>query len=245
MTGAEALTIALAGMAAGAVNAVAGGGTLLSFPALLYLGRDPIRANATSALSLLPGSAGGAAGYREQLKEAGGTIRMMLLPSLLGGIVGAWLLLRTESERFNAMVPYLILSATMLLALQEPLKNRLPKKQTPAVALLLQFGVGVYGGYFGAGIGILMLAVLGLMGETDIHRMNGIKNLMALAMNGIAAVLFVSAGAVDYGDAALMALGALAGGYAGARLSQRISRTAVRRLVILIGLILTLALWIR
>jgi uncharacterized membrane protein YfcA len=242
--------IFLSGAAAGAVNAVAGGGTLLSFPALLWLGRNSVGANATSTLALLPGSLGGAWAFRQELGDSRALLGLLLLPSLVGGGLGAYLLLHTDSRVFLRIVPFLILGATLLLMFQQKITARLGLGQNAKVrplswrvgAVFFQLLVGIYGGYFGAGIGILMLAALGLLGETNIHRMNGTKNVLGFVVNAVAAVGFVAAGAVNYRDALVMALGALVGGYAGARLSQRVERATVRRFVVGLGWVM--AAWL-
>jgi uncharacterized membrane protein YfcA len=247
------LVIAAAAFAAGLINSIAGGGTLVSFPALLWMGRDPVLANATSTVALWPASLAGAYGFRREMK---GNARLLLLfgaPSLAGGVVGAVLLLRTPTETFKQFVPFLILFATLLLAVQEPIARRLrgadearePSRAWWAGATVFQFCVGVYGGYFGAGIGILMLAALGLLGFTDIHRMNALKNLLAICINGVAAVYFITSGAVIWSDVLVMTFAAIAGGYSGARLAYRLGRRFVRLAVITIGLVMSISLFIK
>jgi len=248
MTPLRLLLVVLAAAAGGAVNAVAGGGTLLTFPAIVGLGLDPRTANATSTVALWPGAVSSMWGYRAELS---GTRRWLLhftLPSLLGGALGAWLLLVTSSASFAHIVPFLVLGATTLFLAQRPLMAWVrghgpapaPDGEGPAMPLplfyLSQFGVGVYGGYFGAGIGILMLAVLGMMGETNIHRMNGLKNWGGLCMNFVAAVSFAASGIVDWPVALAMAVGGLIGGYTGSRMAQRVGQQRVRRAVVVIGL---------
>ena len=243
------LLVFVAALAAGAVNSIAGGGTLLTFPALVWLGLPPISANATSTVALWPGSFGSMWAYRGQLT---GTRRWLLwftIPSVAGGIVGAQLLLHTSASRFDAIVPFLVLGATLLFMLQQPLSRRLARRATEehAIAgplprparwvLAAQFAVAVYGGYFGAGIGILMLATLGAMGLGDIHRMNGLKNWGAMCINAIAAITFAVSGIVTWPVAATMAVGGLAGGYGGARLALRAGQKWVRRAVVGIGLL--------
>jgi uncharacterized protein len=248
----QEVLIAAAAFTAGMINSVAGGGTLVSFPALLWAGRDPVLANATSTVALWPASLAGLYGFRREL--AGGRRWALLFgaPSLLGGVLGAVLLLRTPSETFGRLVPYLILFATLLLALQEPISRRFlseraegerPSRVWLVGAVLFQFAVGVYGGYFGAGIGILMLAALGLLGFEDIHQMNGLKNLLAILINGVAAAYFVFSGAVNWADVLVMAFAAVAGGYSGARLAYRLGRRFVRRAVIATGLIMGVSLF--
>jgi uncharacterized membrane protein YfcA len=238
---------------AGMINSVAGGGTLLSFPALIWLGVPSIAANATSTVALWPGSLGSAWGYRRELREADRGLWALAVPSLGGGLVGAMLLSRTPTEVFDQLVPVLIFFATCLLAGQEAIQRRfdLSAIQTStrspwlSWAMLFQAAVGVYGGYFGAGIGILMLAALSLMGHTDIHRMNAVKNVLAVFINGIAAAYFVVSGLVIWQDAAVMAVGAVLGGVGGAGLARRLGRTVVRRIIIAIGFGMAAALLVR
>src|SRR3712207_1820063 len=188
----KVLVVAASAFAAGLINSIAGGGTLVSFPALLWIGRDPVLANATSTVALWPASLAGVYGFRRELKGGARLFLLFGVPSLLGGVLGAVLLLRTPSETFARLVPFLILFATLLLAAQEPISRKLGKAEDGgrsrawwAGAVAFQFLVGVYGGYFGAGIGILMLAALGLLGFSDIHRMNALKNLLAICINEI------------------------------------------------------------
>jgi hypothetical protein len=250
----QEVVVAAAAFAAGMINSIAGGGTLVSFPALLWVGRDPVLANATSTVALWPASLAGAYGFRGELKGGARTFLLFAAPSLLGGVLGALLLLRTPSETFGRLVPFLILFATLLLAAQEPISRRLragraeghePTRAWWAGALAFQFLVGVYGGYFGAGIGILMLAALGLLGFDDIHRMNALKNLLAICINGVAAVCFVVWGAVIWSDVLVMTLAAVAGGYLGARLAYRLGRRFVRLAVIVIGLAMSVSLFVK
>ncbi len=246
----DSFVILLAAFVAGMINAVAGGGTLVSFPALLWIGRDPIVANVTSTIGLWPASLGAALGFRRELAKSRRGIRMLLFPSFAGGAVGAAALLRTPSHVFGAIVPYLILFATALFALGDRAGRRSPTSAahdplnaTPwAVAVGFQFLVAVYGGYFGAGIGILMLAALSLLGLTDIHEMNGVKNALALLINGVAAVYFGFSGRVIWSDALVMAIGASAGGYGGAGLARALGRTFVRRAVVVIGVAMAASL---
>ncbi len=247
------LIIAVAALLAGMVNSIAGGGTLISFPTLLWLGRPPIMANATSTVALWPGSFAAMLGFRRDLATARRWLLLLSIPSLLGGCIGAFLLLRTPTSTFERLIPFLILGATLLLALQEPITRKLAlphgdhqtSRSWIAFAFGFQFLVGIYGGYFGAGIGILMLAALGLMGLADLHQMNGLKNLLALFINGIAAVYFAVSGAVIWTDALVMAVGAMSGGWIGARLAHRVGRKVVRRTVVVIGIVMTVATALR
>lgn len=248
------LLVVVAAALGGAINAIAGGGTLVTFPALVGLGVPAIVANATSTVALWPGALGSMYGYRHELAGVRAWAVRFAVPSLIGGLVGALLLLRTPGERFDQIVPWLVLGATLLFLVQRPLMASMrtrsasegandPVNRSPGTWLLLfQFGVAVYGGYFGAGIGILMLAGLGFMGFTNIHRMNGLKNWGGLCINVTAALTFAIGGFVHWPVAAAMATGAILGGYAGSRLAQRVSQESVRRTVIVIGF--AAALWL-
>jgi uncharacterized membrane protein YfcA len=244
--------IFVSAFAAGMINSVAGGGTLLSFPSLIWIGRDPVIANATSTVALWPGSLGGLFGFRRELQSSNRWSLWLGVPSLIGGAIGAFLLLRTSSSVFSQIVPYLILGATLLLAAQEQIMKKLslsgpqrPSRRWWIGALFFQFLVGIYGGYFGAGIGILMLAALGFLGLTDIHEMNGLKNLFALLINGIAAIYFILSGAVIWIDILVMATAAVLGGYFGAGVARRLGRRRVRRIVVLIGISMAVSLFFR
>lgn len=242
----------LASMMGGAVNAIAGGGTLLTFPALVAMGVPALTANATSTVALWPGALSSMWGYRGELRGARAWVVRLTLPSVLGGAAGAALLLRTPADRFARIVPFLVLGATLLFLVQGPLMRRLRARGggagtpapatdadptvTPWLFIVAQFGIGVYGGYFGAGIGILMLAGLGVMGFTNIHRMNGLKNWGAVCMNVVAAAIFAFSGIVNWPVALAMAVGGLLGGYAGARMAQRVGQQRVRTAIICIGL---------
>lgn len=251
--------ICLSAFAAGAMNSVAGGGTLLTFPALLTalaaLGPEAAAvANATSTVALLPGSVAGAAGFRAELAESRRFVWRMLPPSLAGGLVGSVLLWKYP-EAFGPLVPWLILTAAVLFLLQAPL-NRVIRRRRPAdvhepgpglaAALVgFQFLVAVYGGYFGAGIGILMLTALGFMGVGDIHRMNGVKTFLAAVINGVSVVVFIAGGMVSWPYALSMAAAAVVGGYAGARVSRRLPAAYVRWAVIAIGFGLSVYYFLR
>jgi uncharacterized membrane protein YfcA len=238
---------------AGAINSVAGGGTLLSFPTLVWLGLDSVTANATSTVAIWPGTVGSIWGYRRELREAEPRFRILIVPSLIGGITGALLLKLTPASVFDRLVPFLILFATLLFMAQEPIQRMLntahPESHRSAKwligALLFQLGVGVYGGYFGAGIGILMLAALSILGLTDIHEMNSLKVVFGGAINGIAAAYFIWARMVYWPYVLVMAIGAILGGWLGAGAARRLGRTAVRRIVIGIGFGMAVSLFIK
>lgn len=242
MSLAEVAIVFGAGVAAGAINAIAGGGTLLSFPALLWLGRDPIVANASNAVALFPGSLASAFAFRRELAASPHLLRLLLPPSLIGGALGAALLLMTPGRLFSTLVPWLILGATALIALKRPLTALRPKPHTPgghagALAIVLgQLPVAIYGGYFGAAMGIMMIAAFGLYGVDDIHQRNGLKNVCAAAINIVAGVVFVARGAVDWGDTGVLSAGAIVGGFLGASLGRRLPARAAEALVVIIGL---------
>ncbi|HEY9283856.1 MAG TPA: sulfite exporter TauE/SafE family protein [Pyrinomonadaceae bacterium] len=243
---AHVLLLFAAAFFAGAINSVAGGGTLLTFPALIWLGLDPKVANATSTVALWPGLVGGLWGFRREIEKTRSLLWPLGLTSVVGGAVGGLLLIWTPPETFARLVPFLILFATALFTLQEPISRRL-KFGEPATAagdsrrgwwagaILFQFASAIYGGYFGAGNGILMLAAMGLLGISDIHSANGLKNFLGLALNLAAIVAFILSGLVVWPHAALMAVGAIAGGYFGARAARRLGRTFVRRVVVGVG----------
>jgi uncharacterized membrane protein YfcA len=250
MTPAQSLILAASAFGAGVMNAMAGGGTILTFPTLVFLGMPAVGANATSTVALLPGAATSMAGYRREVSANRGWLRTLFLPCLLGGMLGSVLLLRTPEKTFQHLAPILILFATILFMLRGVLAKRFaPKSGTPdasglsrgrwLTAVLLQFAVAVYGGYFGAGIGILMLALLGFLGLTDILAMNGLKNFFNLCINGVAAAYFVIQGAVSWPEAGVLAVGAAIGGYSGARFSRRIGQEKARAAVVVIGLLVT------
>jgi uncharacterized membrane protein YfcA len=246
--------IAAAAFVAGVINSMAGGGTLISFPTMVWLGRPPIMANATNAVALWPGSLSAMFGYRDDMRRVRRWLFLLIIPSVAGGAFGAILLLHTSEKTFSRIVPFLILGATLLLAAQELISRKLnliaKAHESPSVGWVVfvftfQLLVGLYGGYFGAGMGILMLAALGLIGLTDLHEMNGLKNLLAVGINGVAAIYFAISGAVLWVDAIVMALAAIAGGFAGAKLAKRLGRRFVRGAVVFIGLTMTVALFLK
>jgi uncharacterized membrane protein YfcA len=243
----------LAATVAGAVNSVAGGGSLISFPALVAAGQPAILANATNTAALWPGSVASAVAYRRQTSLYRGLLPALLVPSIVGGLLGAFVLVSTPPDLFDRVVPFLVLFATLLFAA----RGRISRwtGQAPGVdehvtragrvwGFLFQLLVATYGGYFGAGIGILMLASLGLMGLRDIHRMNALKTILGALINVIAFVFFAAKGLVVWPLAALMAAGAIAGGYVGARTAMRIDPRWVGRFVIAVGLVVSVWLFV-
>jgi hypothetical protein len=242
------LFLCVSAFLAGVMNSVAGGGTLLTFPALTGV-VAPAIANATSTVALLPGSFAGALGYRKELWECRKFVLRMFVPSVAGGFLGAYLVGRNQ-DLFGVLVPWLILTAAVLFVVQAPLskwvkrraavdgaqpEHHEPNAMTQALVIGFQFLVAVYGGYFGAGIGILMLSALGFMAVGDIHRMNAVKTVLAALINGASVVVFVRDGLVNWSLAWPMAAAAIVGGYAGARVARRLPASYVRYAVILIG----------
>ena len=238
------LLAALAGLVGGAINSIAGGGTLVTFPILVALGVTPLTANTTNTMALWPGAFGSLWGYRRQFAGVGGWVASIGVTGVLGGVVGGWLLLTTGNDRFERIVPFLVLGATILFVLNGPLirwlrgheRAEAVASKPPPAFLVVQFLVGIYGGYFGAGMGILTLGVLGLFGLTDIHKMNALKVWGALAANLVAALLFAAKGVVVWPVALVMAGSSLVGGYVGSRLAQRVGQVRVRRAVVAVGL---------
>lgn len=227
--------------AAGAVNSVAGGGTLLTFPSLLTV-LGPVGANATSTMALLPGSLASAWGYRRELAASREHLVRLLPPSLIGGVIGSLLVIRLPERVFASLIPWLLILASTLLLLQRPVQRWLgshpsakPTPRTVAAIVFFQFLVGIYGGYFGAGIGILMLSSLAFMGIGGIHEMNAVKNILAAAMNGVTAIIFAFSGVIVWKYAVIMAVMTVLGGYAGARVARRTKPEYVRTFVIVIG----------
>jgi len=241
------LIICGAAFVAGAVNSVAGGGTLLSFPALMGVGVASTIANATNSAALAPGSFASFYGYRKEIFGVRHLLPALTLVSVAGSALGALLLLRTPTPLFDKLVPFLVLAATLLFAFQDKLKklgkrpaspDHLERLSLPVAAFL--FVVAVYGGYFGAGIGILTLAALGMIGMTEIHRMNGLKALFAGVINLVAAVTLFLAHKVDLHAFWVMSVGAILGGWLGAGGARKVGAGNVRKLVIVIGVGLSL-----
>src|SRR5213080_4670185 len=242
----HAAAMFVAAFFAGVVNSIAGGGMLLTFPLLIWLGLDPKVANATSTVALWPGLFGGLFGYRREMNDSSLILMRLGVISVIGGGIGAWLLIATPAPMFARLVPFLILFATILFMMQTPVNRwlHLPaagKESTKAWwigAIMFQFCSSIYGGYFGAGNGILMLAAMGLLGITDIHRANGLKNYLGMCLNSVAVLGFACAGLVSWHIALLMAAGAIAGGYYGATAARHVGRAVIRRVVIVIGFVI-------
>ena len=239
-----------AAFAGGAVNAIAGGGTLLTFPSLLTM-LSPVPANGTSTMALLPGSLAPAWAYRQELGRTTRHLKRLWPPSLLGGIIGALLVIRLPEKVFANAIPWLLAGASVLLLVQRPLARWIgahphlePDVRTLVGVVVFQFFVGVYGGYFGAGIGILMLSSLAFVGIPDIHEMNAVKTVLAATMNGISALIFIFSGAVVWHYAAIMAVSAILGGYLGARIARKLNAGVVRAIVVAIGFCVAAWSWV-
>ncbi len=243
----EFFWLCLAAILAGAINAVAGGGTLVTFPTLIWvLGTAPeqaVIANATSTFALFPGSIASMWGYRREIHSTTQWLKYLLPPSIVGGILGSWLALLSP-QTFQELVPWLILTASALFLLQPSIArwfgigqpHAAPSPSAIGGVIVLQFFIALYGGYFGAGIGILMLSGLALIGIADIHQMNGLKTVLATLINGLAVAVFVLRGAVNWHYAWPMTAAAIIGGFVGASVARKLDRTLVRWIVISIGI---------
>lgn len=250
----DAALIFIAGIAAGAINAVAGGGTFIAFPTLVLTGIPPLVANATCTVAVWPAAVASTYAYRVQLKESRKILPVMLSIGFIGGAIGAMLLLRTPEKHFSALIPWLMLLATTVFIFGKNLNQALghflgehPASQRVRnlSSYTLQMAVAIYGGYFGAGMGILTLAVLQVLGMTHIHLMNALKITIGAAINTIAVVIFVLAGIVAWPQAIIMLVGGIAGGYWGAHLSLKVSPELVRRLVMLIAISTTIWFFVK
>jgi uncharacterized membrane protein YfcA len=252
MSSHHAVLLFFAAAAGGALNSVAGGGTFVAFPALLFTGMPPVNANATCTVALWPGSLAGIGAYRGSLPRGHGrALTTMVALSLVGGGLGALTLLRTPQATFMRLVPCLLLAATLIFAFGNKINAALRSGMTPgsrrfaAGAALLQFLVAIYGGFFGAGMGILFLALLALRESGDIHGMNAQKNLLVSCVNGVAVFTFVTARAVAWPQAALMVAASISGGYGAGRYAQKVSPHLVRGFVILVGAAMTVYFFAR
>ena len=245
---ADGALLTLASAAAGVVNAIAGGGTLLTFPALLAAGVSPVLANATNTVALFPGQLASSFAYRGHIADERRRALVLAVPSVLGGVLGAWLLLALPEQAFAAVVPWLIVFACVVLAFQGQLKflvGRAKAANHPAALWIAQLAISIYGGYFGAGIGILMLAAMGILLPSSIQHANALKVLFSLLINGVAAVIFVFSGHVLVGLALLMAAASIAGGFVGARLAQRLPPAGMRGFAIAVGLYAAVRMFLR
>ncbi|HWV84434.1 MAG TPA: sulfite exporter TauE/SafE family protein [Capillimicrobium sp.] len=241
MTLLEALLVGLAGVAAGTINVVVGSGTLITFPALLAVGYSPVVANVSNSLGLVPGSVAGAIGYRRELSGQRARVSRLLPASVLGAITGAILLLALPPAAFKAIVPVFIIAAIVVIALQ-PRVSRWVMRHRPHGAehtrwlVVVVFATGIYGGYFGAAQGILLMAIMGVAIPDDLQRLNGLKNVLAGAVNLVAGLIFVAIADIAWGPVALIAAGSTIGGVLGARYGRRLSSPALRAVIVAVGL---------
>jgi uncharacterized membrane protein YfcA len=245
-----------AAFVAGGINSVAGGGTMISFPALVALGLPAINANATNTIGIWPGSLGSIWGFRRELARVPRRFWWLLIPAMIGGVGGAFLLRITPESIFDWVVPWLLLFATVLFIVQAPIRKRLEgwigtkepgsaDGRWMAIACGLQLLVGVYGGYFGAGMSIMMLAILGVVGMTDILEMNAMTSVLAGGINGVAGILFAIAHLVNWPYIAVMAPGAILGGWLAAGVARKIGKVLIRRFVILVGATIAIVMFWR
>lgn len=253
MSGVEALAILLAGLAAGTINTVVGSGTLITFPTLLAFGVPPVTANVSNTIGLVPGSVSGAWGYRRELVGQRGRVLRLAPATLLGGTLGAMLLLVLPASAFAAIVPVLIGLGILLVVFQGPISRwvavrhehlgGLPETGAgwvwPAVLV-----VGVYGGYFGAAQGVMLMAILGIGVPETLQRLNGVKNVLGSLVNGVSGAIFAVVADVDWAIAGLIALGAVVGGQLGSTVGRRLPDPALRALIVLVGVV-TLMVFLR
>jgi uncharacterized membrane protein YfcA len=243
----EVGAILLAGLAAGAINTVVGSGSLITFPTLLAFGYPALVANVSNTLGLLPGSLSGAVGYRRELVGQGDRALRLGVAAALGGLTGGLLLLALPASAFERIVPLLILAACGLVALQPRLSRILAAGQAagaiqwPLLATVVYL-TGIYGGYFGAAQGVILIALLGIFLADDLQRLNGLKNLLAGAVNAAAAILFLAAAPVAWAPAALLAVGSIVGGQVGARYGRRLPPRPLRALIIAVGTVVAVRL---
>lgn len=250
------LALFLTAMLAGAINSVAGGGSFLTFPALMFCGVSPIAANATNTLAIWCGSLASVGAYRSHLGGQRRALVTLLITSLVGGLVGALLLLHTPDATFKLLLPWLMLTATLIFIFGRHLTALLrrmvhldinaPQHIGPfLIGCTLQLIIAIYGGFFGGGIGILMLALLTLLGYEKIHTMNGLKTVLATTINGVAVITFVLAGIIEWPQALVMIVGSIIGGYYGAVLAQKVSGETIRRVVMVVGIGMTCYFFVR
>ena len=247
-----AIYLFLAGALGGAINAVAGGGSFISFPALLFTGVAPIPANATNTLALWVGTAASGSAYKNRLKLPRRLMVPLVISSMLGGLAGALLLIRTPSRTFLHLLPWLLLGATLLFAFGRHLTRHFTLAITHdaslaaiIIAAVFELAVAIYGGYFGGGIGIMNLAMLAALGMTDIHAMNFLKVVLGSIINGVATATFIATRAIVWPQALVMTAGALLGGYASAHYAQKMPQVWIRRFVILSGAAMTVYFFYR
>jgi uncharacterized protein len=239
MPASHVVLIVLAGVGAGIFNGVAGGGSLISFPILLGLGYPALTANITNTVGIWPGYLASAAGYRREIGDQSQRLLQLTPVALAGGIAGALLLLTTSAATFDSVVPWLVLGAAALFAVQPALRRALDRgahpRTRPVLLVAGVFAASVYGGYFGAAMGVMFLAVLGLALPVSLAHTSGLRAVLSMIVNGIAAVVFIIHGGLAWEAVGLLALGSLVGGYVGARLALALPAPALRAVVVVIG----------
>ncbi len=244
----------LAAVAGGALNSVAGGGSFICLPALMFAGVPPVAANATTTMAMWPGSISSAWAYRRDIGAVDRPLMLLCGISLVGGLLGGYLLVRTSDTSFLRLLPWLMLVAAITFTFGGRLAARfrtsagshpVRHRPVPLWALALQFAIATYGGYFGGGIGIMMLAALSVAGFTDIHEMNGLKAVLAVFINGVALAEFVAHGVLVWGPGLIMVAGGILGGYFGASFARRLPQANVRTFVILVGWAMTIYFFVR
>ncbi|CAA9575781.1 MAG: Uncharacterized UPF0721 integral membrane protein [uncultured Thermomicrobiales bacterium] len=254
MTLLTAIGLFAAAFGAGALNSVAGGGQFLTFPMLIFAGVPVVSANATSSVAVWPGTVAATVGYRRELREQRGLLLPLSAASVVGGILGAVVLLRTPQATFARLIPWLLLLATLLLVFGGPLVARLrarlghsggPTRGGIVGISIVQVLLGIYGGYFGGGMGFVMLAAMAFIGLDNMHIMNGLKTALASCINGVAVATFVLAGAVAWPEAIVMLIGAILGGYGGAFYARRLDPQLIRRFTIFVACAMTLYFFVR
>ncbi len=257
----------VAAFVGGALNAVAGGGSFITLPALLYTGVAPVSANATSTLAMWPASLASALAYRAEIGRSRAWLLRLGAISLVGGLLGGLLLVRTSDESFVRLLPWLMLVATTTFSFgsritawaRRPKAGAAPDAEVQATGgtggthsvhvplwtVPLQLLIATYGGYFGGGMGIMMLAAMAVAGMTDMHEMNGLKTMLAIAINGVALAAFIASGSIAWAPGLVMVVGGVSGGYTGASLARRVAGPAVRRVVIVVAWTMTVYFFVR
>ena len=252
VTSYEAVLLLLAGALGGAINAVAGGGSFITFPALLFARVAPVAANATSTIALWVGTSASGGAYRSKLKFSRRVTAPLLVASIIGGIIGAVLLIKTPAQTFMRVIPWLMLAAALLFTFGKYLTSRVSadiereaSNRAIISAAIFELLVAIYGGYFGGGVGLMNLAMLAPLGMGDIHAMNALKVVLGSTTNGVATFLFVISGLIMWRQALVMTLGALAGGYVTAHYAQKLSQEWIRRFVIVAGMATTIYFFVK
>ena len=240
MTPLEVVVVVVAGVFAGGINTVVGSGTLVTFPVLLAVGYSPVVANVSNSLGLVPGSLSGAFGYRNELKGQGSRVKRLLPASILGGIVGAILLVTLPEDAFSTIVPVLIAVALVLVVVQPWLNRKLAERERQEHGGLTRwigvFAAGIYGGYFGAAQGVLVMGLMGVLMNEHLQRMNALKNVLTAFVNLVAGVLFIFIADVAWLPVLLLAVGSVFGGLIGAKVGRKLPPAALRAVIVIVGI---------